>query len=743
MKIILNAALAGVATIYSCAAIGGAHEEWDDSPTGLFLHAEELLRGQKLLAPRPTRIEKDCVRAVELLNEALKKTDGVVSNQASRADAMNLLAYCYLEGAGVEKNAAKAAAMFEESGRLGKCKASSDAGMCYALGIGVKKDPKKAFQLITKAVSDGATAREGSPDFFEISMFKEMKWERRNFTLAFEAKNNLALCYLMGFGCEKNYDKACDIIGARVKEHKFNGAEEGLVAAYCLSKTGNANDAKTANDLLVGGVKEIVKLNTGDVNRFFGSREWIRRLVIPCEDMLADMDRLGLGAKMQLCVRKYAGDHVERDVEGALTILRDIHTKDQAVASELVDHLSKMCADGHPEEKARIIAVLKELVKKPDYVMAYWLGLGMCNGSDFFDVDLIEGRRYLELAADKGNIAAAQFDLGERLVQGTFGEADTRNGVAMLVKAAENGYVNAWLNLGTSYVKGQRGVEKDEAKGVAYIRKGAEAGDAMAQLTLGTCYQYGLYGVKIDGHEGFRWVNASYTNGYDRALYHMSRAYAYGLGVETNIFKAIDFALQAIDNGDDRVRDFIGGFMPTDESPNSVNAEDVARLKVDADKGVARAQYLLARSYFYGMGIEKNEQEAIRWAKKAASQNYADGANLISVYYFEKALKDGNYSESNKWGFRAIALGSLKAMLNYSSRYEYGKGVEIDENMAARLVRVAAVCGLSNAQFQYGLYLHDGIGVKKDRTQGMEWIETAAKNGCQNAIDLLKKLKEE
>ena len=111
-------------------------------PFGKVCQAEELLKGKEFLGNKP--IKKDFNKAVALLNEVIQDTEGSVSNQASRANALNLLAYCHLDGLGVKKNQAKAAELFEASGKLGKCLASSDAAMCYALGLGVGKDEKKA-----------------------------------------------------------------------------------------------------------------------------------------------------------------------------------------------------------------------------------------------------------------------------------------------------------------------------------------------------------------------------------------------------------------------------------------------------------------------------------------------------------------------------------------------------------------------------------------------------------------------
>lgn len=271
MKSVINCAIVVSLTMWATCTWGDQPQGWDDSPMGMLYQAQELLKGERLGSGNRDKVKHDYGGAIALLNEIVIKTAGVVSNQAARAEALNLLAYCHLEGLGVEKDQMKAVSYFEESGKLGKCKALSDAAMCYALGVGVKKDEKKAFALIRQAVHDGENEREGSPDNFEIHMFKLAKDSRRNFTLAFEAKNNLGLCYLKGIGCEKDVERAKDVLG--VQELKFASAAEGLAAAYCLSQLDNAKDPRVVDAILMEGVKEIVKLHTGDVNRFWGTCE--------------------------------------------------------------------------------------------------------------------------------------------------------------------------------------------------------------------------------------------------------------------------------------------------------------------------------------------------------------------------------------------------------------------------------------------------------------------------------------
>jgi len=43
-------------------------------------------------------------------------------------------------------------------------------------------------------------------------------------------------------------------------------------------------------------------------------------------------------------------------------------------------------------------------------------------------------------------------------------------------------------------------------------------------------------------------------------------------------------------------------------------------LKADAEKGVARAQFRLGMMYDFGYGVQKDDQEAVKWYRLAAEQ---------------------------------------------------------------------------------------------------------------------------
>lgn len=52
----------------------------------------------------------------------------------------------------------------------------------------------------------------------------------------------------------------------------------------------------------------------------------------------------------------------------------------------------------------------------------------------------------------------------------------------------------------------------------------------------------------------------------------------------------------------------------------------------------------------------------------------------------------------------------------------------------------AALTGNSNAEYAVGYMLYNGIGVKRDQTQALAWLNKAAKHGNIRAIAALQKL---
>lgn len=110
--------------------------------------------------------------------------------------------------------------------------------------------------------------------------------------------------------------------------------------------------------------------------------------------------------------------------------------------------------------------------------------IGHCylHGSQAFDIDLVEARNYLELAAAEDHPAALA-DLGAMYEKGMGGPANLTAAVEYTLRAAEAGYPQGQYNLSVFYFNG-RGVPNDEMHAVTWLIKSANQGYPPAMLSL-------------------------------------------------------------------------------------------------------------------------------------------------------------------------------------------------------------------------------------------------------------------
>ena len=72
-------------------------------------------------------------------------------------------------------------------------------------------------------------------------------------------------------------------------------------------------------------------------------------------------------------------------------------------------------------------------------------------------------------------------------------------------------------------------------------------------------------------------------------------------------------------------------------------------LRIAAELGYAEAQYRLALGYSYGLGVERNDAEAVKWYRKAAEQGIAEAQFKLGVCYADGRGVRPDYTEACKW----------------------------------------------------------------------------------------------
>ena len=133
------------------------------------------------------------------------------------------------------------------------------------------------------------------------------------------------------------------------------------------------------------------------------------------------------------------------------------------------------------------------------------------------------------------------------------------------------------------------------------------------------------------------------------------------------------------------------------EKAEKRDAKALAELRVRAEKGDAIAQSNLGEMYATGLGVAKDEVEAVKWYRKAADQ------------------------------------GDAFAQYNLGNMYRNGSGVVKDEVEAVKWYRKAADQGDASGQGGLGWMYADGRGVAKDEVEAYKWWLLAGAQGLESA----------
>ncbi len=182
---------------------------------------------------------------------------------------------------------------------------------------------------------------------------------------------------------------------------------------------------------------------------------------------------------------------------------------------------------------------------------------------------------------------------------------------------------------------------------------------------------------------------------------------------------------------------------PSPASQDSILERAVAdvtltNLMERAASGDALAQYRLGSAYSLGEGgMERDDELAVYWWRKAAAQGSALAQNELGTAYAEGAGVEKDPREAVYWLTQAAEQGLAVAQANLATMYRHGGGVRKNDRRAAELYRRAADQGLGWAQFFLGEAYEAGVGVRKDMEQAASWYRKAADQHYSRAMHRL------
>ena len=127
-------------------------------------------------------------------------------------------------------------------------------------------------------------------------------------------------------------------------------------------------------------------------------------------------------------------------------------------------------------------------------------------------------------------------------------------------------------------------------------------------------------------------------------------------------------------------------------TPAEVKAFEEFRAQVD--QGVPHARYKLGAGRYNGLGVEKDDNEALQWLHKAADQGNDSALELLANIYFEgKAGAAKNQVEAVRLSRKGAEQGHLRFLTGLGFFYHNGFGVPKDDVEAYAYYSFADITG--------------------------------------------------
>ena len=308
--------------------------------------------------------------------------------------------------------------------------------------------------------------------------------------------------------------------------------------------------------------------------------------------------------------------------------------------------------------------------------------------------------RYLMAQANDGAVNA-QVDLGDMYYKGntrlerwfpfglTYGRGlarDYKKAMYWFEQAAKKGNDYAKTTLGVMYGRGH-GVKQDYNKAAKLYLEAALAGNMYAQFNLGIAYINGR-GVPKSDELAIKYFNMAAFEGDGemvKALYELGMIYWRRRDIDEKYYNAIDCFVRAADRGHEESKNNIEIIKKERTKILENKAKDIEE---EANRGCVKSQREIGDICRHGRGVPVDNEKAAKWYEKAAEQGYGYCQEQIGMFYMTGTGVIQNDEKAVYWLKKAIdTRGGENAKLNLAKMYELGHGVEQNSEKATEILR--------------------------------------------------------
>lgn len=272
-------------------------------------------------------------------------------------------------------------------------------------------------------------------------------------------------------------------------------------------------------------------------------------------------------------------------------------------------------------------------------------------------------------------------------------------------------------------------VSQDISKGISLLLEVAEK-YVDAQLQLGFIFSSDLFQLK-DYKKAIKWFLKAADKNHPRAFFELGKMYWLGCGVIKNDLKAIEYLTLAANCNLIEVLEEIKPFLSEDS--------DYSYFMEAASNGSISAAHSLGGIYFYGYdSIKADGQLAAKYYLIAAKANRVEAQLVLAKQYFFGWGVDKNEVQGFFWFEKAALAGDLIAQYYLGLCYKEGRGTACDLDKAAIWYKKSAEQGDLDAQFEIAYYGYlIGMLFEQDLAKGIEQLEYLAAQDHNHSLFVL------
>ena len=196
---------------------------------------------------------------------------------------------------------------------------------------------------------------------------------------------------------------------------------------------------------------------------------------------------------------------------------------------------------------------------------------------------------------------------------------------------------------------------------------------------------------------------------------------------------ALQTLQQAAEQNDGMAEEWLGVyFRSKNDYPDSFNWTQKA-----AAQGNPEAQGDLGYMYHDGLGVTKDDAQAIAWLQKAVNQDNAEAENSLGTLYASGSGVPKDYAKAISLFQKAAKNEYSLAPGNLGDMYYFGRGISKDYYQAFNWYQKGANLGDPYSEYALAYSYEKGQGVTQNDEEALLWYEKAANDGN---IDAMKRL---